>query len=761
MHKVDDRVSVNGVEGTIQFIGPTEFKPGEWIGVALDTPVGKNDGSVDGVRYFTVDQGYGVFVRPTMLQNSGSNESRLKAVVRTLEDKVQTLRGQIDDLNNQLNVSKSAVTALEDSLEREIIDKMTLNERLELLEQNSKSSQLGEVTRPNDNAELEQYLLQIEQLRKLNMDLQSKVSLLSDSEMIIESLTVQNTEQADKLAEYKLAIEELENIVELDKDLEQNHLEVEAELKLEIDQLKQLLKDKADTIKNLELKLVKLERTVSVQRPDPVSKVDQSSEKLMAQLRHQESQLIKLRSQLDFWRVLALTEKLSLEEYSGFVSEVDDVSDQLFAMAKLVKFKVLCQQFEDFFVSQIGDVNNLDDYVFQWQCLENAYRLGALALEIGCIMKTCEYYKEVPEEVLSKTNDYMNSFELRYERNDYDLALEFSFDGPVKNREFTLMTLLLAMHTLEYCLLFIGTLQSGMILNEVRYGFTEEKKGLELLMDRVDREIRRLEDLEKQNCGLMNSIDLKIPQIDGFLSNLKDLDQRIKLGQEIVVFGNLVPPIDPTIHPLELEQAILPPSGTWVSVKETMVVDNSSSDQQQLVDELKLKISVLQGKLGKHESEELELIELTKSLESMKLSNTELTGKYEDVRRDYEEIRAKLQDTEKRLRLFGDESTQETYREFQNYDRAELVGEVASLRTLVSKLDRFNRSNEHHVLSKELDFIEEVSQLPKWDLSTDIDQKLDFEKLFKNMEEFKVPKLSQNGNNALKLHTKMMNIMMG
>ncbi|KAH3683935.1 hypothetical protein WICPIJ_005093, partial [Wickerhamomyces pijperi] len=144
----------------------------------------------------------------------------------------------------------------------------------------------------------------------------------------------------------------------------------------------------------------------------------------------------------------------------------------------------------------------------------------------------------------------------------------------------------------------------------------------------------------------------------------------------------------------------------------------------------------------------LELIELTKSLESMKLSNTELTGKYEDVRRDYEEIRAKLQDTEKRLRLFGDESTQETYREFQNYDRAELVGEVASLRTLVSKLDRFNRSNEHHVLSKELDFIEEVSQLPKWDLSTDIDQKLDFEKLFKNMEEFKVPKLSQNGNNA-------------
>ena len=35
--------------GILRFLGPTEFAPGEWAGVELETPDGKNDGSVGGV----------------------------------------------------------------------------------------------------------------------------------------------------------------------------------------------------------------------------------------------------------------------------------------------------------------------------------------------------------------------------------------------------------------------------------------------------------------------------------------------------------------------------------------------------------------------------------------------------------------------------------------------------------------------------------------------------------------------------------------
>ncbi|OAD01971.1 hypothetical protein MUCCIDRAFT_144322 [Mucor lusitanicus CBS 277.49] len=50
--------------GTVEFIGHVEFADGVWIGVELDRRVGKNDGSVDGHRYFTSSPNRGVFVRP-------------------------------------------------------------------------------------------------------------------------------------------------------------------------------------------------------------------------------------------------------------------------------------------------------------------------------------------------------------------------------------------------------------------------------------------------------------------------------------------------------------------------------------------------------------------------------------------------------------------------------------------------------------------------------------------------------------------------
>lgn len=78
-----DRVWVNGNKpGYVHFVGGTQFAPGQWAGIVLDEPIGKNDGSVAGVRYFQCEDGRGIFTRPSKLSRTAlpeTEESRRQA----------------------------------------------------------------------------------------------------------------------------------------------------------------------------------------------------------------------------------------------------------------------------------------------------------------------------------------------------------------------------------------------------------------------------------------------------------------------------------------------------------------------------------------------------------------------------------------------------------------------------------------------------------------------------------------------------------
>ncbi|TMS08545.1 CAP-Gly domain-containing linker protein 1 [Larimichthys crocea] len=73
--QIGERVWVNGNKpGYVQFIGGTQFAPGQWAGIVLDEPIGKNDGSVAGLRYFQCEDGKGIFTRPSKLSKTALPE---------------------------------------------------------------------------------------------------------------------------------------------------------------------------------------------------------------------------------------------------------------------------------------------------------------------------------------------------------------------------------------------------------------------------------------------------------------------------------------------------------------------------------------------------------------------------------------------------------------------------------------------------------------------------------------------------------------
>ncbi|CAG2065232.1 unnamed protein product, partial [Timema podura] len=75
--KVNQRVEVTGkdVRGVVAYVGSTMFASGKWIGVVLDEPRGKNNGSIQGKTYFQCKENHGMFVRQsqlTLLDESGA-----------------------------------------------------------------------------------------------------------------------------------------------------------------------------------------------------------------------------------------------------------------------------------------------------------------------------------------------------------------------------------------------------------------------------------------------------------------------------------------------------------------------------------------------------------------------------------------------------------------------------------------------------------------------------------------------------------------
>lgn len=96
--------------GIVRYVGPADFQEGMWIGVELDLPAGKNDGSVGGKQYFKCNPGYGVLVRPKKVKKASGTARRKSAGLRlqggTEDRKTGSLSGSAGNLSALTSLAK-------------------------------------------------------------------------------------------------------------------------------------------------------------------------------------------------------------------------------------------------------------------------------------------------------------------------------------------------------------------------------------------------------------------------------------------------------------------------------------------------------------------------------------------------------------------------------------------------------------------------------------------------------------------------------
>ena len=71
-----DRIMVGGKKGIVRYIGRTQFAKGMWTGIELENPDGKNNGTIEGIKYFTCAPKHGLFapvMKVTLIPNSLPN----------------------------------------------------------------------------------------------------------------------------------------------------------------------------------------------------------------------------------------------------------------------------------------------------------------------------------------------------------------------------------------------------------------------------------------------------------------------------------------------------------------------------------------------------------------------------------------------------------------------------------------------------------------------------------------------------------------
>uniref|UniRef100_A0A667XBZ1 Dynactin subunit 1 n=1 Tax=Myripristis murdjan TaxID=586833 RepID=A0A667XBZ1_9TELE len=212
-----------GQRGTVAYVGATLFATGKWVGVILDEAKGKNDGTVQGKRYFTCEENHGIFVRQSQLQVVEEGSSA------TSPDTPESGTAKVPKQKGGIDLFMSGIPE-EESLRAQVKD---LDEKLETLK----------MKRTEDKAklkELEKHKIQLEQLQEWKTKMQEQQADVQKQLKEAKKEAREAQEAKDRYMEEMSDTADAIEMATLDKEMAEERAE---SLQVEVDSLKEKVEE--------------------------------------------------------------------------------------------------------------------------------------------------------------------------------------------------------------------------------------------------------------------------------------------------------------------------------------------------------------------------------------------------------------------------------------------------------------------------------------------------------------------------------------
>ncbi|XP_025828958.1 uncharacterized protein LOC108744493 isoform X5 [Agrilus planipennis] len=436
--KIGDRVIIKSSQGSkvgvVRYMGTTEFAPGEWCGVELDEPRGKNDGSVEGKRYFTCRPLYGLFAPLSKVSKSPLKYKPGNCVIHSSTGlKKAGSRESMTSMNSSMNTPSSASmstrTALQDVLreKQQHIEQLLKERDLERAEVNRAASQADEV---------EQKLATLQsEYEKYRSECELKWKEFSG---LISTLNVDKNDLQSQLEEEKRKNEDIlfrfEETAITKGDIEKSVLAqtVENERnKTKIKELENKLKTEHQKVENLEADSQKLFETEEalVSTRDELENLKKEIENLKSERLEEKNKLLSKDDEIN--NLKNLLEVASQETYKITKTQEDELNQKLKEQENEVeRHKRQIKETEDNCLLQTNEIKELKEELMRTKKTleEKSSELEKVTIERNEQQKEIEQLKMKLSSVLldvEKMNDEVKQNESSFKtlQRDYDTSV--------------------------------------------------------------------------------------------------------------------------------------------------------------------------------------------------------------------------------------------------------------------------------------------------------------------------------------------------